>query len=561
MSLFKSAGGKIFEKSPLQYAEEIFGEHYSIPAFQRNYVWAKDTKKTPSLLESIYKGFNIGTIIFWDSTLIGISRSKDNLNPTVNSKNEYSYILDGQQRTLTMISLFSKNMAVEVPLKRIIIELNKKTGKLNISNKLQDPTTISMNYLDFKNKILFDGIEKFNFITSFMNGGFPNDIVDAFSREIKQLYANILGKKLIIGYKLTLSKSDLGKAIDQFEKINQAGTKLSDFEILDAVAYISKYKLSDQSKSFDQKFAGIIDGSRRFTKDSEKIILNSYKLIKNYRQAEKNKQIEYSLNMKAIANYEAKDSEILNSIITNFRDVSSELFAMGLSSLKNVPYTPNITLYIFMKTIHPELMVNITDRDFLYTIMFQTGIMKSYEKSASQMLIKHIKSTITALASNTSIKLKDPNTLFELNALDILNTDYTKIKALEKAIFLYFINTLEPKDFITKHVVKLANFSHKKSNMDHIFPKAKYSNVVSINSLSNLALIEARTNKQKLASSPSGFFIGIPFDDNEEMYLSQNIDREMWDSLIKDEVSTFINNRAKLLAEQLNDHLNDISNG
>lgn len=36
-----------------------------IPAFQRDYVWAPD--QAAFLMDSIYKGFPIGTIVFWQT--------------------------------------------------------------------------------------------------------------------------------------------------------------------------------------------------------------------------------------------------------------------------------------------------------------------------------------------------------------------------------------------------------------------------------------------------------------------------------------------------------------
>ena len=553
MALFKT-NQNVFEMSVFEYAKNVYGDVYSIPAFQREYVWKKgaNKKKVHELLDSIYKGYNIGTIVFWESSLLGITRTRDNLNPQT-KKGMYTYILDGQQRTLTLLTLFSQSQVVEIELKSIIIELNKKKGIIEFNKAKKDSTSPSMTYLDFKNKILFSGIESYDFYSEYSKQGFSNEIISQFKENISIFLSNIKGEELLVGYKLKLGPSSMDKAIEQFEKINESGIKLNYFEILDAVAYSTNFKLSDQYRVFNEKFDGIVK-SNSFEQSSMKIILNSFKLIKNYR-FENSKEISMSQN--AIANFERGDEEILMDIIKAFKTCSAELYAMGLGSLKDVPWTPNITMYIFFKVAMPDIMFEIKDSDFLYKIMFQTGMTKRYAKSSTQALIKDIKSVEKSLRTNTPIYLSE-NSYFEITTNDILTTNYNKMGPMEKAILLYWTTVMKPVDFNQKSEIKLDNFSHKASNLDHIFPKSNYKNVDTVNTMANIELMESKTNILKSNKNPSDFFASFDFPKYEDVYASHDISNELYLMLMRDNAHGFITNRASSIAESLQDHFKEM---
>ena len=554
MSLFKS-NRNIFEASVFDYSQNIFGEQYSIPAFQREFVWKKgaNKKKVLELLDSINKGYNIGTIIFWESNLLGISRTRDNLNPTPHN-GSYTYILDGQQRTLTLLSLFSHSTVVELELKKINIEYNKKKQILQFNFSKEDKTNPSMTFLDFKTKILFNSVDSIDFERVYSDQGFGHDVIQEFKSKISDFFNSIKINKTVIGNRLLLPKNSMDKAIEQFEKINQSGIKLNYFEILDAVAYSENFKLADQYKVITGKVDGIV-AATSFTESSKKIILNSYKLIKNYNDSDKK---EISMSQNAIANFEHKDMNILQDIIKELRNVEAELHEMSLGSLSQVPYTPNITLYIFFKIAHPDLMFKINNSDFLYKIMFQSGILKRYEKSSSQNLIRDIKSVEDSLRTNKPINLVPKGEIFSVTDTIIMNTSYEKIGAMEKAIMLFMTRKDKSMDVFNKSSMRLNAILYKATNKDHIFPKAKFKNEQSVNSFANICLLSAKTNEMKSSKLPSNFFSKISFAENEVIYDSHLITKVIYDYMVSDNYEQFIYARAQHFANILDDHMNEL---
>ncbi|WP_372364799.1 DUF262 domain-containing protein [Candidatus Uabimicrobium sp. HlEnr_7] len=71
---------------------------YSLPEFQRGYVWSTD--KVKGLFSSLYKGYPTGTLLIWKSSVVPKTRN--------NEKSDL-LIVDGQQRLTTLYAIISGN--------------------------------------------------------------------------------------------------------------------------------------------------------------------------------------------------------------------------------------------------------------------------------------------------------------------------------------------------------------------------------------------------------------------------------------------------------------------
>ncbi|MFD1904641.1 DUF262 domain-containing protein [Paenibacillus rhizoplanae] len=81
-----------------------------IPAFQRGYVWSSE--QVSYLLDSIYKGFPIGTILLWRTReRLKVERDLGNYTlPDPRKDYPIDYVLDGQQRLTSLFSVFFKQI-------------------------------------------------------------------------------------------------------------------------------------------------------------------------------------------------------------------------------------------------------------------------------------------------------------------------------------------------------------------------------------------------------------------------------------------------------------------
>jgi uncharacterized protein with ParB-like and HNH nuclease domain len=81
-----------------------------IPAFQRDFVW--EPEQVAFLLDSIYKGFPIGTVILWKTDTRLNTEKRLGLFDLPEPRRDYpvNYVLDGQQRLTSLFSVFQTEL-------------------------------------------------------------------------------------------------------------------------------------------------------------------------------------------------------------------------------------------------------------------------------------------------------------------------------------------------------------------------------------------------------------------------------------------------------------------
>jgi len=80
-----------------------------IPEFQREYVWKKS--KAPKLVDSLYRGFPISSLLLWQSPDRARARSKD---PRPSNASTASWLIDGQQRVITLARTLSGDEGIDI---------------------------------------------------------------------------------------------------------------------------------------------------------------------------------------------------------------------------------------------------------------------------------------------------------------------------------------------------------------------------------------------------------------------------------------------------------------
>jgi hypothetical protein len=80
-----------------------------IPEFQREYVWKRS--KAPQLVDSLYRGFPISSLLLWESKEDTRSRRPD---PRPARSALMSWLIDGQQRVITLARTLSGDEGIDV---------------------------------------------------------------------------------------------------------------------------------------------------------------------------------------------------------------------------------------------------------------------------------------------------------------------------------------------------------------------------------------------------------------------------------------------------------------
>jgi hypothetical protein len=230
--------------------EDLFNDvergRIQIPQFQRSFVWSKE--QTADLIDSIIKGFPIGTFIFWRTNKEELRYVENignvTLPPTPNGELP-TYILDGQQR---IASLY----------------LVREGGQLLRGRQTIDYKDIS---IDLDRDIFPDDDEPV--VTQIpRSNGTSISVYDLLNSPPSALYqeydAAFIDKidnysKILKGYRfpiIVISEAPIDIACEIFTRINTGGTELTLFEIMVAKTY-------DEQRDFDLagEYTLLIDGN------------------------------------------------------------------------------------------------------------------------------------------------------------------------------------------------------------------------------------------------------------------------------------------------------------
>lgn len=274
-----------------------------IPKFQREFVWNID--KTAELLDSILKGYPIGTFILWqtDERISGIKNVGNLPIPETPEDSKVQYVLDGQQR---ITSLFAAYRGAEIQkagqkkitdFKKIVVNLDKNLDE-------NDNLIISAEPTGEKFISLFDVLD-FSYSKA-------KELSDNFSEDdLNLIHSYCTAFKTYDFSTVVLRKEDIDSAIEVFTRINTGGQTLTVFEIMSAKTY-------DEEQRFDmqEKWNRFIEELNTINYEgvSSTVVLSLLSLILS-RTKECNRKTILTLDKKAIIdNWENAISSLKDSI-------------------------------------------------------------------------------------------------------------------------------------------------------------------------------------------------------------------------------------------------------
>jgi len=208
-----------------------------VPIFQRGFVWGK--YQTAQLVDSLIKGYPIGTFIFWKTyeELRHIRNIGNVTLPDVPKGEPVHYVLDGQQR-ITSLYAVRKGVILDregetIDYRDIFINLDLPTDSDEQIVTMEPPeeaTTISIH------KMLTASLTEFI-------GRFTQDHLVKIETYQARLRAYSFSTIMISNYPIEV-------ACDIFTRINTGGTELTLFEIMVAKTFDVEHDF-DLSREYD----------------------------------------------------------------------------------------------------------------------------------------------------------------------------------------------------------------------------------------------------------------------------------------------------------------------
>jgi hypothetical protein len=460
-----------------------------IPQFQRDFVW--DKTQTARLIDSIIKGFPIGTFVLW--------RTSEELRHVKNIGNvalhqapkgePISYILDGQQRITSLYAVRKGVIAnkndEEVDYRQICINLELEPDQEDVVVSTEpDPEHRSISLFDLLNQSLHHLVSNYN------------------QEELKKID---IYRTRLQGYNFSVISIDnypIDIACEVFTRINTGGQELTLFEIMVA-------KTFDQAANFDlaKKYEELV------SPDCEE---------KNLSNAgfETVPDVTVLQCVSAYLRKQIKSSDILKIKRQDFIDawpkVVSALYdavdfvradlRIPVSGL--IPYPSQLIplTYFFGKIAGKK--VSIEQKRHLRQLFYWSGFTNRYTSAVESKMAKDLSRVDDILAGNSpSYQQEDQVDL----TLDQLKYRWFRTgDAFSKTLLCIFAYH-QPKSFESNAIVHLDNSWLKQSNSKnyhHIFPRAYLAkqgiDYWKANSIVNIAIVDDSLNKKDIrAKAPS----------------------------------------------------------
>ncbi|MGC8731742.1 MAG: GmrSD restriction endonuclease domain-containing protein [Halothiobacillaceae bacterium] len=521
---------------------DIDSGQVKLPMFQREFVW--DKEQSAKLIDSILKGYPIGTFIFW-KTREALRSVKDIGNHALpeTPKGDYAqYILDGQQR---ITSLYAIRKGIRI----------SKDGK-------------EINYRDIYVNLDYDPLSDEQIVTSQKEGDKVYvSVHDLLTRKMGDLFKQVGTDKadLVEEYKTKLTTYDFATitikdypidiACDVFSRINTGGKPLTLFEIMVAMTY-------DEEKDFDLalKYDELLNGSDEVDKSLIKAkfdtvpaatVLQAVAAITT--DSIRAKDILKIRREKFIANWEPMVSSMFTAV-----DFIRMKLHVPVSQL--LPYASLLVPFTYFFHKNDNKRPSEIQAKLLKQFFYWVGLNGRYSGSTETKIAEDLKKM------NLIIKGKSPKYAADelsVSAEDIAETWFSAGNSNVKAILCLFASQ-RPRNLDDDSDVILDNSNLKiasSRNYHHFFPKAyvnKHFKDSEPNTIANITLIDAASNNKIRAKAPS-FYVAEFKNSNSKLASSLRshlIGSQKDFGIVDDDYEKFIDKRSTAIAEALNEILN-----
>lgn len=569
------------------YLDELIAKNYQIPTFQRDVVWLPENVK--KLWDSIYKFYPLGSILIWKTDLklqnhrqIGGHQITDaNFNRT-----EYQYILDGQQRTTSLLTSlyggtiesrpgFDPILYVDLTIEaesdiddesyknRFLFwhDIDDRNGEVrqNIGKKKRFDDGLIVKLLDIKNN--FTSIQTNIFNSEFVNKKFDH-VVLAELAKIKGVLDN---------YRISfieIKGIQVSEVCQIFERINRGGVPLNIFDIVVA----KTFRPSIQQTSTNQAEAGF------YLRD----LIDDFRAHNNS-EFLKISDIAYLQTLAVLIKHNIPDSGVSNITETPLSKIKTEQILLVWDEAKKAMLR---TFDFFENHLHIKTPYLIPFGYFYFTITsyFYKNSSPNYDLLKKYFWFNSfhnddLLSNTTQLAHHIEFlnkdKLKQPFEFerFLINKQELRAATYSSKGRMSRAILALYASA-QPKDW--EHcdrdvLVQNFFFTTDKPNLHHIFPtnseyvlNNQHKNKITSDSLMNIAYLTQITNLDITNRPPLEYMRDYDKPEFESIMPSHLLPRELleWvraEEMPENAIDLFMEARVNNILVDLKAKLNGIT--
>lgn len=502
-----------------------------IPQFQREFVW--DIKKSSNLMDSIIKGYPIGTFIFWKTKeRLRAVRDIGNYNLPEPTKGDFvNFVLDGQQR-LTSLFASLKGLEIERENGRIddysnmFIDLIAKEDEQIVIIDLEDREEGS--YIKITD-LLYGGL---TFLASFPPENLK--LLEEYKKRIESYLFSII----------LIKESPLDIATEIFTRINVGGKVLTLFEIMVA-------KTFDAEVNFDlsEKYKELIEKLRPLNYETipDATVLQTISIVLS---GECTRKQILTLNKHRFIDCWESGTDAIERTIEYFRSY----YRIPVSQL--LPYNALIVPFSYFFFHHKDKPTG-NKQKFLQDYFWRCALSGRFSSGVETKLAQDIKRIDLILndelpkydwSVDTSAEFIENNGWFSAGR--------SYIKSI-LCIYAYH----QPKSFNDGSIVNISNYWLKQANSKnyhHFFPKVylkkQQEEEFYINHIANITIVDDFLNKREIGSKAPSVYMKKFIRQNEDIEATMKThlinDFEKF-GVLENDYSKFFDKRLKAISKEL----------
>ncbi len=501
-----------------------------IPQFQREFVW--EFKKCASLIDSVVKGYPIGTLIFW--------RTKDRLRsirniggcslPEPPEGDFVDYVLDGQQR-LTALFASLKGLEVERGDHKV-----DDFGGMYIDLKAEEDEQIVITDISDKDQ------ESVIRITDLLSGKIS--FLAKFSAPYQEKIDEYRTRLKSYNYStIQVREAPIDIATEIFTRINVGGKPLTLFEIMVAKTFEPK-----QNFDLSEKFDELIEDLKPLNYEtiSDATILQTIALLLD---VECKRQTILKLDKQKFINIWTDAITAIESAVEYFIG----FYRIPVSQL--LPYNALIVPFAYYFYHHPDKPTG-EQQKHLQDFFWRCSLSGRYSSGVEGKLAQDVK--------RIDLILKDKLPAYEWGidtSPEFISRNgwFSAGRSYVKAILSIYAYQ-QPKSFNDNSIVNISNYWLKQANSKnyhHFFPRAylkKVGKEDEANHVLNITIVDDFLNKREIKDQPPSKYMrkferqNPQLQDAMKSHLILDLDRfGVW----KDDYDTFWEERAKAVSKEL----------
>jgi hypothetical protein len=503
-----------------------------IPQFQRDFVWRK--QKSAKLLDSILKGYPIGTFILWRTkeSLRSVKEIGGASLPQTPEGDFTQYVLDGQQR---LTSLFASLKGLKVDRGGILEDFSQMYVDLT-TNDDEDVAIVDTTNKEDKTFISIAGL---------LYGGLT--FLAAFPKEHHKRIEEYKNRLETYSFStVVIKEAPIEVATEVFTRLNVGGVPLSVFEIMVAKTF-DRDRDFDLAEQYDALIAKLKDVDYETISDATVLQVVSAVIRK-----ECHKRDILRLKKKEFIETWPAAIDAIERTVDYFRNY----YRIPVSKL--LPYNALVVPFAYY-FYHAKDKPTGDSRKQLMDFFWRTSLAGRYSSSLEAKLGQDIRRIDQILngeppeydySVDTSARFVDTN------------GDFRTGRSFIKAI-LCLLAHHEPKSFIDNSVVRISNDWLKQANSKnyhHFFPSAFLQKLANqgfqlplANHIANITVVDDFLNKRKIRDKAPSVYMAEFSKQNDEIQATMrthliNLDK---DGVSEDDYRKFFEHRCEAMSKEL----------